>query len=168
MSDVRTLFRRAIAADDAHAMRAAFDQLLGGVGGPSAADEFELRHEDYVMDMPQSGERISSRELMRVMQESFPGPPPAIGLDRVSRGGRTWVVEGVNDYGHGDIWRAVLILEFADDGRMRRDTRYYAKPFDAPAWRARYADGDRSTNLGSGSARAHAIDPTSAERGFRS
>jgi hypothetical protein len=36
----------------------------------------------------------------------------------------------------------VLILKFADDGRMLHDTRYYAKPFDAPAWRAQYVDAD--------------------------
>lgn len=50
------------------------------------------------------------------------------------------VVEGVNDYGDGDTWHVVLVLELADDGRMLRDTRYYAKPFDPPDWRARFRD----------------------------
>jgi hypothetical protein len=94
------------------------------------------------MHMPQSGERIRSRDRMRTMQESFPGPPPAITLNRVSGRGHTWVIEGVNDYGDGEAWHVVLILEFADDGRMLHDTRYYAKPFDAPAWRAQYVDAD--------------------------
>jgi acetyl-CoA acetyltransferase len=146
MTEVLALLRRAIAADDADAMRGALDQLLGGEGGGlSAAHEYASRHEHYVMHMPQSGERISGRDRMRAMQESFPGPPPAIRLERVSGSGRTWVVEGVNDYGDGDTWHVVLILEFADDGRMLRDTRYYATSFGAPAWRAPYVDtaGDR-------------------------
>ena len=33
--------------------------------------EYEIRHEDYVMEMPQSGERIRGRENMRQFQEAF-------------------------------------------------------------------------------------------------
>ena len=39
----------------------------------SAEKEYALRHEDYVMEMPQSGERIRGRENMRAFQEGFPG-----------------------------------------------------------------------------------------------
>jgi len=141
MSYVQDLFRRAIEHDDADAMRAGLDMLFGaGAGGLSAADEYDMRHEDYVMEMPQSGERISSRDRMRAMQESFPGPPPSITIRRVSGAGRAWVIEGTNDYGDGDVWSVVLVLEFSDDGRMLRDTRYYAKPFEAPQWRAQFVD----------------------------
>ena len=51
-----------------------------------------------------------------------------------------WVVEGVNDYGDGDTWHVVLVVEFTDDGRILRDTRYYAKPFDPPDWRAAWVE----------------------------
>ena len=34
--------------------------------------EYELRHQDYVMEMPQSGERFRGRENMRAFQEDFP------------------------------------------------------------------------------------------------
>ena len=70
MSDVLELFRRAIDTDGATAMREGFELLFSGAGGLSASDEFELRHEDYVMEMPQSGERITGRDRMRAMQES--------------------------------------------------------------------------------------------------
>jgi len=141
MSEVQDLFRRAIEHDDADAMRTGLDMLFGvGAGGLSAADEYELRHEDYAMEMPQSGERISSRDRMRAMQESFPGPPPSITIRGVSGAGRTWVIEGTNEYGPGDVWSVVLLLEFSPDGRMLRDTRYYAKPFDPPEWRAQFTD----------------------------
>jgi cell fate (sporulation/competence/biofilm development) regulator YlbF (YheA/YmcA/DUF963 family) len=38
----------------------------------SAEAGYELRNEDYAMQMPQSGERIRSREKMRAFQEAYP------------------------------------------------------------------------------------------------
>ena len=43
-------------------------------------------------------------------------------VNRVSGTGRSWLIEGINDYGGGDIWRVVVALEFASDGRMLSDT----------------------------------------------
>ena len=140
MSEVLELFRRAIETDDATLMRTALTQLLSGDGGVSAAEEFELRDEKYVMEMPQSGERISGRDRMRAMQESFPGPPPTITINRVSGAGRSWFVEAASEYAPGDTWHVVLAVDFAADGRMLHERRYYAKDFDPPEWRAAYAD----------------------------
>lgn len=140
MSDVLELFRLAIDTSDATAMRQGLDLLFSGAGGLSATAEYAVRHEDFVMEMPQSGERITGRDRMRAMQESFPGPPPAITVNRVSGAGPAWLIEGVNDYGGGDLWHVVVALEFAADGRILRDTRYYAKAFDPPAWRAAFTD----------------------------
>jgi hypothetical protein len=125
---------------DPLAMREGLELLFSHGGGLSAADEYDLRHPDYLMVMPQSGERISGRDRMRAMQESFPGPPPTLTLRRVTGSGRAWTIEGVNDYGDGDVWNVVLILELSDDGRMLHDTRYYAKQFDPPEWRAAFVD----------------------------
>ncbi len=137
--DALPLFRQAIDTDDAAAMRAALDLLLSGADGLSAKDEFELRHEDYVMEMPQSGERITGRDRMLAMQEAFPDPP-SITITRVSGAGRTWLVQAVNDYGGDDVWHVIVVMEFAPDGRMLRDTRYYAKDFAPPEWRAGFTD----------------------------
>jgi acetyl-CoA acetyltransferase len=140
MDEVLSLFRRAVDTGDAAAMREGLVRLLSGDGGVSALEEYELRHEDYVMDMPQSGERISGRDRMRSMQESFPGPAPTITIERVMGAGHLWLVEGVNDYGDGDLWHVVLAMEFAPDGRILRERRYYAKDFEPPAWRAAFVD----------------------------
>jgi len=67
----------------------------------SAEAEYELRDPDYVMEMPQSGERIRGRDNMRAFQEAYPDPPTI---------------------------------------QPRRDTRYYAEPFEAPAWRAQWVE----------------------------
>jgi SnoaL-like domain len=104
----------------------------------SAEVEYELRHEDYVMEMPQSGERIRGRERMRDFQEAYP-TPPTIQLRRVVVREGLWLVEGVNDYGEGRVFTVVIIIELRD-GKMWRDTRYYAEPFEAPEWRSRWVE----------------------------
>lgn len=53
---------------------------------------------------------------------------------------RWWLIEAVTDYGDGETWHVVVAMEFAADGRMLRDTRYYAKDFDPPAGRAAFID----------------------------
>jgi hypothetical protein len=71
---------------------------------------------------------------MKEFQEAYPAPPN-IRLRRVIVRKGLWIVEGVNDYGEGRVFTALVIFELRD-GRIWRDTRYYAEPFDAPQWRA--------------------------------
>ena len=103
----------------------------------SPEEEYELRHEDYVMEMPQSGERIRGREKMREFQEAYPNPP-TMQLRRVIVRDGLWVVEIVSDYG-GLIYNSVAIFELRD-GKIFRDTRYYAEPFEAPDWREQWVE----------------------------
>jgi SnoaL-like domain len=100
--------------------------------------EYELRHPDYVMEMPQSGERIRGRDTMRAFQEAYPNPP-TIQPRRVVGSGDVWVVEGRSDYGGGQIFHVSMIVEFRD-GKIWRDTRYYAEPFAPPEWRAQWVE----------------------------
>jgi hypothetical protein len=102
----------------------------------SAEKEYKLRHEDYVMEMPQSGERIRGPENMRAFQEAFPSHSnlPSIRIRRVLVRDGLWVVESVIDYGGGQVFHGAAILELRD-GKIWRDTRYFAEPFEAPEWR---------------------------------
>lgn len=111
--------------------------LIGMFSNLSAEAEYEIRHDDYVMEMPQSGERIRGRENMREFQRSFAdnSTPPTIHPRRVTVRNGLWILEGVNDYGEGRLFTVVAIFELKD-GKIWRDTRYYAEPFDAPQWRA--------------------------------
>jgi hypothetical protein len=90
------------------------------------------------MEMPQSGERIRGRERMRAFQEAYPNPP-SIQPRRVVGAGDVWVVEARSDYGDGQIFNVAMIVEFRD-GRIWRDTRYYAQPFEPPEWRAQWVE----------------------------
>ena len=139
-AEVRELFRRGITSNDPAAMREGVEQVLGLTddAGLSAEEEYLVRHPDYVMEMPQSQERIRGRDAMRSMQETFP-VPPELTLRRVLGSGHVWVIEGVNDYA-GDIWNIALIWELDDDGLIIRDTRYYAPQSEAPEWRSQWVE----------------------------
>lgn len=104
----------------------------------SAEQEYQIRHEDYTMEMPQSGERIRGPEKMRAFQEAYPHPP-SIQLRRVVVRDKLWILEGVNDYGGGQVSNVVAIIELKD-GKIFRDTRYYAESFEAPEWRAQWVE----------------------------
>jgi hypothetical protein len=106
--------------------------------GPlDAEQEYEMRHEDVVIDMPQSGERIRGRDNLKAMQDAYPGPPK-ITLRRIVGSGDVWVVEARSDYS-GRIYYVAMIIEFRE-GKIIRETRYYADPFEAPTWRAQWVE----------------------------
>jgi hypothetical protein len=104
-------------------------------------EEYNVRHpEDYVMEMPQSGERFSGRENMRSFQEAHPTPPSSLQVRRVVVKEGLWVVEGVIDYGgDGRVFDVVVISELRD-GKMWRDRWYFAEPFEAPEWRSQWVE----------------------------
>jgi hypothetical protein len=106
----------------------------------SPEEEYNVRHQDYVMEMPQSGERFRGRENMRAFQEAYPTTtPPSIEVRRVLVREGLWVVEGVADYSAGQVFDVVLIMELRD-GKMWRDRWYFAEPFEAPEWRAQWVE----------------------------
>ena len=107
----------------------------------SAEKEYALRHEDNAMEMPQSGERIRGPRNMRAFQEGFASNSnlPSIRIRRVLVRDRLWVVESVIDYGGGQVLDGVAVLELKD-GKVWRDTRYFAEPFEAPEWRSQWVE----------------------------
>ena len=103
-------------------------------------EEYDVRHpDDYVMEMPQSGERFRGRENMLAFQEAHPTPPSSLRLRRVLVKEGLWVAEAVIDYGGGQVLDVVLILELRD-GKMWRDRWYFAEQFEAPEWRAQWVE----------------------------
>ncbi|MEU0094416.1 nuclear transport factor 2 family protein [Kribbella sp. NPDC006257] len=103
----------------------------------SAEAEHELRTDDYVLVMPQSGEQITGRDTMRAMQQEYPNPP-SIEIQQILGAGDTFVVLGRSNYA-GEIYHVANIVEFSQ-GKVARETRIYGSPFEAPQWRAKYAD----------------------------
>lgn len=138
---VQDLFRKAIAQNDPAAMREGLERLLGVAEGRrlSADEEYQLRSAEFVMEMPQSGERIRGREAMRSMQQAFPTPPQSVEIRRVVGAHHFWVLEGELNYGQGP-WSAVIVIELDEDGLIARETRYYTEKSEPPAWRAAWVE----------------------------
>src|SRR5260370_24930092 len=90
-------------------------------GKLDAEQEYALRHEDVVIDMPQSGERIRGRENMKAMQDAYPGPPK-VTVHRIVGSWDLCVVEVRSDYG-GRIYYVAMIIEFLER-KIIRETRY--------------------------------------------
>lgn len=99
----------------------------GGFKSPEF--EYELRSEDFVAEIPQSGERFESREALRAMQEDF-GEPPSIELRQIRGEGDIWVVEAVQTYEDEGDFHVCVIVEFSN-GKVSRETRYYGPPLHA-------------------------------------
>lgn len=97
----------------------------------------EIYHDDCVIEWPQSGERIRGRESIKALRESHPSQ---LGFTtrRILGGGDLWITEYVITY-DGEPVHTVSIMEFRD-GKVARETHYFADPFEPPAWRARWVE----------------------------
>ncbi|HET6868542.1 MAG TPA: nuclear transport factor 2 family protein [Solirubrobacteraceae bacterium] len=101
--------------------------------------EYEMRHDDFVAEIPQSSERIRGRANMRAIQRAFPPDrTPTFRVRRVTGSGDVWTVEAIGNYG-AEVYFVVCVFEFRD-GRIARETRYYPQPFEAPEWRAEWVE----------------------------
>ena len=103
----------------------------------------EMGSQDMVQEWPQSGERIRGRDnIVAVNQhyEGATGTAPSMTLRRIVKPGQAWIIEGTIDYGDGTPVSIVSILETDADGKITRDTDYFANPFEAPEWRRQWAE----------------------------
>ena len=93
----------------------------------------DLRHEGFVQEWPQMGERTRGKANARAINENHPGTPiPTV--RRVTGDDDFWVAETTLEYPDGSVWQAVHLFEFRD-GTILRQTDYFGAPLAAPAWR---------------------------------
>ena len=103
----------------------------------------EMASEDMIQEWPQSGERIRGRDNIIAVNEHYEGATgsaPKMTLRRIVRPGQAWVAEGTIDYGDGTPVSLVAILETDADGKITRETDYFANPFEAPEWRRQWVE----------------------------
>lgn len=76
------------------------------------------------------------------MQLEHPGGAPQTKLERLTGHGDEWTLEATLDYGpeRGGIYHLVKTIAFKD-GKVIRETRYFAEPFQAPEGRAKWTKG---------------------------
>ena len=105
--------------------------------------QYEMAAEDMVSEYPQSGERFRGRDNIAKMNSSYvgsTGSTPKATLRRILKPGEAWVIESTIDYGDGTPVSSISIIETGPDGKVVKQTDYFANPFEAPAWRSEYAE----------------------------
>jgi ketosteroid isomerase-like protein len=98
-----------------------------------------LLHEDFVQEWPQSGERIVGRDNAIAINQNFPGGLPTMRFRRTLAGGDLAVLELELTYSDGSRYLGVSVIELRD-GKVAKETDYFAQPFQAPQWRAQWIE----------------------------
>lgn len=121
------------------------------------ATEESLRHADWLAEWPQSGERVVNSANFRSIHEAYPGGMPSIDVERVIGSEDRWSLSPSNTMirvvGSGEFWWAEFRMRYPDgveyhtialfelrDSQVFREIVYWAPPFDAPEWRARWVE----------------------------
>ena len=116
-----------------------------------------LRHPDWTIDFPQTGERIRGHANDRAIMEHWPGgypdttrtrlvgsedrwvATPSNTLQRIVGGGDTWWADGTATYPDGSLWFCAALLTLRD-GLLHREKWFFGPPLEAPAWRSAWVE----------------------------
>jgi hypothetical protein len=125
---------------------------------PAGFDELaRLRHEEFVEEWPQSGETIRGHANYRAIHEGYPGGTPETESQRLLGSEDRWVLTPtftpIRILGTGDTYTAVFSAVYPElgaqwivaiielrEGKVIRQTTYFAPPFEAAAWRAAWVE----------------------------
>jgi len=118
--------------------RAALDQHWAASASGDLETEHAIYDDNVLCEYPQSGEKIRGRRNLQALRGHHPGKPSGFSVRRIVGAGDLWVTEYIINY-EGKPFRTVSIMEFRD-GKVVRETQYFAEPFAAPAWRSQWVD----------------------------
>jgi len=118
-------------------IRAALDEHWAASNANDIETEHRIYHDDAVLDYPQSGERTRGRRNIQGQRASQPNKKQFV-VQRIIGGGNLWITELVLTYDSKPFY-TVSIMEFRD-GKVARETQYFADPFEAPAWRKQWVE----------------------------
>jgi hypothetical protein len=118
-------------------IRAALDQHWAA----SDANDFDAEHriylDDAVLEYPQSGELTRGRSNIQGQRASQPNKK-RFSIRRIVGSGNLWVTEFILTYDNKPSY-TVSIMEFSGV-KVARETQYFADPFVAPAFRAKWVE----------------------------
>ncbi len=118
-----------------------------------------LLTDDYVDEMPQSGERVRGLANQLALIRNYPGgvgtiDPRSTRLVsaedrwvlsatfaplRIEGSGDVYTYVGTATYANGETWQMIQIVELRGS-KVAKTTSWYAAPFEAPEWRAQYVE----------------------------
>lgn len=103
----------------------------------SDANDFDVEHDVYqddaVLEYPQSGERIIGRHNIQASRTLQPNEK-RFEMRRIVGAGDLWITEFILTY-DGRPSYVVSVMEFLD-GKVFRETQYFAEPFEPGPSRA--------------------------------
>lgn len=132
-------------------------QYAAASAAHDAAALVALRHPDWMVYWPQSGELVHGSQAWSEIIANYPGGAPKTEITRIVGAEDQWVVTAGNTvlkvagsgdfwwsewritYPDGDVYLVVDLLELRD-GLVYRETVYWAAPFEAPDWRAPWVE----------------------------
>jgi ketosteroid isomerase-like protein len=107
----------------------------------SDANDFDAEHalyrEDAVLEYPQSGERLRGRHAIQASRTAQPNAK-RFSVRRIVGSGDLWVTEFILSY-DGQPTYTVSVMEFLD-GKVARETQYFAGPFAPGPSRAQWVE----------------------------
>lgn len=113
--------------------RAALDRHWTASEAGNYEAEHDLYQDDAVLEYPQSGERIRGRRNIQAVRARHPAKRH-FRIERILGAGDLWITEYVITYDGRPLY-TVSIMEF-QQGKVARETQYFAEPFAPPASRA--------------------------------
>lgn len=119
--------------------RAIVERFWQTMGGNDFYAVGALLHDDFVLDWPQSGERIRGRERFALVNERY----PAAGLWSFTINRLLADASGaVSDVTVTDTERVDRAISFFEmrDGRIARIIEYWPEPSEAADWRAAWVE----------------------------
>jgi ketosteroid isomerase-like protein len=99
----------------------------------------EFLHEDYVLEWPQSGERIRGRANFVAINKNYPAHGRwEFTVHRILAEGNEVVSDvGVTD---GLVTARVITFSTIRDGKIFRQTEFWPDPFEPASWRAQWVE----------------------------
>ena len=121
--------------------------------------QVSLFAEDFIEEMPQSGERTRGKANWLAVQRNYPGgvgtvepssarlvgsedrwvATPSFTMLRIEGSGDVYTYVGSVLYPNGQTWQMIAVIELRA-GQIAKMTTWYAAPFDAPDWRAPFVE----------------------------
>jgi ketosteroid isomerase-like protein len=118
-------------------VRAAIQNHWAASDANDFAAEHRIYREDAVLEYPQSGERIRTRDNIQAARAAQPNTK-RFTVRRIQGGGDLWISELVLTY-DADPYYVVSIMEF-DAGQVVRETQYFGEAFAPGPSRAQWVE----------------------------
>jgi limonene-1,2-epoxide hydrolase len=139
--------------------RAVVERFAKAIQDKDFDTQAALIAEDYIEEMPQSGERIRGKANWDAVVRGYPGGVGTVDADsarlvgaedkwvltptfaalRIEGSGDVYTYVGTVRYPNGQTWQMIAIIEL-HAGKIARATTWYAAPFEAPEWRAPFVE----------------------------